>query len=66
MNDGSQLPANWRKSTRSDREECVEVALTPQAVGVRDTKNRAAGHFTVDAARWGAFLDVVKAGALDR
>ncbi|MDR7301786.1 DUF397 domain-containing protein [Haloactinomyces albus] len=56
----------WRKPGRSQGSgNCVEVALTPQAVGVRDTKNRAAGHVTVDAARWSAFLAHVKAGTFD-
>lgn len=57
----------WFEPSRSDVDQgCVEVALTSQVVGVRDTKNREAGHFTVDAARWGSFVDAVKAGILDR
>lgn len=57
----------WRKSSRTnDTGQCVEVALTSQAAGVRDTKNRAAGHFTVDATQWSAFLSQVKAGTFDR
>jgi hypothetical protein len=53
---------NWRKSSRSERMNCVEVALTPEATAVRDTKNRAGGHFIVPAAQWHSFLSRVKAG----
>ncbi|MQA12318.1 MAG: DUF397 domain-containing protein, partial [Pseudonocardiaceae bacterium] len=33
--------------------------------GVRDTKNRTAGHLTVPAVEWTAFLGAVKSGKLD-
>jgi hypothetical protein len=46
----------WRKSTYSGNEgTCVEVALG-QAVGVRDTKDRAAGQLTVSQRAWSAAL----------
>lgn len=56
---------NWRKSSRSAQEECVEVGSGPNVVGVRDTKNRADGImvFTVDA--WSDFLAGVRAGLFD-
>ena len=48
-------PGTWFKSSRSkDLTDCVEVRLAP-TVGVRDTKDRAAGHLTVSAAAWAAF-----------
>lgn len=54
--------ADWRTSTYSaNAGQCVEVAVTPEVVGVRDTKDRAAGHFTADSSRWQAFIDSVKA-----
>ena len=57
---------NWRTSSRSDDQgQCVEVAVTPNRVGIRDTKNRNAGHLTVTAAQWSAFIAHVKADQRD-
>ncbi|MBQ6641659.1 MAG: DUF397 domain-containing protein, partial [Saccharopolyspora sp.] len=39
---------------------------SPEAAAVRDSKNRAAGHFTVPAATWGFFLQDLKSGRFDR
>ncbi|MQA10236.1 MAG: DUF397 domain-containing protein [Pseudonocardiaceae bacterium] len=56
----TQATATWRKSSFSGGgNNCVEVRLSP-AVGVRDSKNRTAGHLTVDAAEWTAFLSALK------
>ncbi len=56
----------WFKSSRTvGQNECVEVAMTPDVVGVRDTKNRAAGHFEVSAQQWTVFVRQVKAGERD-
>lgn len=58
--------AAWRTSSRSQgANACVEVAVTPTAVGVRDSKDRGAGHFTVDPTAWSAFTTQVKAGVYD-
>ncbi|WP_019853078.1 DUF397 domain-containing protein [Actinopolyspora mortivallis] len=54
--------ATWRTSSRSaNGGQCVEVAVTSDLVGVRDSKDRTAGHFTAAPAQWQAFLDAVKA-----
>ncbi|WP_017972469.1 DUF397 domain-containing protein [Actinopolyspora halophila] len=51
----------WRTSSYTQEAgQCVEVAITAEAVGVRDTKNRAAGHLTVPAAAFAQFLNTVK------
>ncbi|WP_190822404.1 DUF397 domain-containing protein [Saccharopolyspora pogona] len=49
----------WFKSSRSAAASntCVEVRLTDQAVGVRDSKVPEAGHITVSHAAWRAFLN---------
>lgn len=48
----------WRKSSYSTgaQQECVEVGVAPGAVGVRDTKNREAGHLAVSRTAWAAFV----------
>lgn len=46
----------WGKSSYSGTENaCVEIC-PGRMVGVRDTKNRAAGQLTVSAATWRAFV----------
>lgn len=58
---------HWKKSSRSaDTGNCVEVAVTTEATGVRDTKDRAAGHFTVAPRQWQSFLNQIKNGRFDR
>ncbi|PRY01704.1 DUF397 domain-containing protein [Allonocardiopsis opalescens] len=55
----------WHKSSYSDgSENCVEIREHADRADVRDTKNRAAGHITVDAAAWNAFVRAVKTDAL--
>lgn len=56
----------WRKSTRSDQYNCVEVALAPESAAVRDSKAPEDGYFTVPAAQWGFFLRTLKSGRFDR
>lgn len=62
---GTAYPhAPWRTSSHTGKDECVEVADIPGAVAepavvvvlVRDTKDRAAGHLTVDPRAWTVFL----------
>lgn len=56
----------WKKSSYSGGNggDCVEVAESPQQAKIRDTKNRQAGHLTVPAAEWSAFLADLKDGRL--
>ncbi|GAA1945757.1 DUF397 domain-containing protein [Amycolatopsis minnesotensis] len=48
------MPATWRKSTYSDKDDCVEVALAPAVVQVRDTKARSAGTLRTSTRSWEA------------
>lgn len=49
--------ARWRKSSSSGDGGCVEVALTPDVVGVRDTKAKGLGPvLAFDAGEWRAFV----------
>ncbi|MDT7729620.1 MAG: hypothetical protein QOI21_6196 [Actinomycetota bacterium] len=47
--------SNWRKSSHSGQEDCIEIALG-SVVGVRDTKDRAGGVLTVSSGSWSVFL----------
>ncbi|TWG08823.1 DUF397 domain-containing protein [Saccharopolyspora dendranthemae] len=49
--------ATWRKSSYSaTQNECVEVAITSTAIGVRDTKDRTGGTLVFDNTTWSTFL----------
>ncbi|PKW14024.1 DUF397 domain-containing protein [Saccharopolyspora spinosa] len=53
---------NWRKSSYSGEEsDCVEVGISPDLVGVRDTKDRDGGTLVFGQPTWGRFLAAVKA-----
>ncbi|MFG3346973.1 DUF397 domain-containing protein [Streptomyces sp. NPDC048018] len=49
----------WRKSSYSDSgngNDCVEVATTPRAVHVRDSKDAGGPHLTFDPDAWAGFV----------
>lgn len=49
--------ADWRKSSRSTAESnCVEVAVTSEVVGMRDTKHRESGSLAVTPHAWTRFV----------
>ena len=47
---------NWRKSSRSNEQDCVEVAFVPQVVAVRDSKNANGPNLAFPARSWTAFV----------
>lgn len=58
--------AQWFKSSRSSADgQCVEVAIQPDGVAVRDTKNRDAGHLEFTRDEWKAFIGGAKDGEFD-
>ncbi|QBI55772.1 DUF397 domain-containing protein [Streptomonospora litoralis] len=56
MNDNFPAPTDFRKSSYSDLNNCVEVADTFHGAAVRDTRHRHLGHIEFPAAEWRAFL----------
>ncbi|MFJ8637199.1 DUF397 domain-containing protein [Streptomyces sp. NPDC093568] len=52
---------NWRTSTHTKSDSCVEVADSdPIVVRVRDTKSRERGHVNLRPATWARFIDFTK------
>ncbi|WP_432850680.1 DUF397 domain-containing protein [Amycolatopsis sp. CA-161197] len=48
----------WRKPRRSQNgNNCVEVAVAPLEVGVRDTKDRDGGQLSVTGTAWRALIN---------
>ncbi|WFE24239.1 DUF397 domain-containing protein [Solwaraspora sp. WMMD937] len=53
--------ARWRKSTKSDSGNCVEVANNlPVRVYVRDTKNRDGATLAFAPSSWSSFVEMAK------
>lgn len=52
----------WHKSSYSGGNggDCVEVAETPEAVLIRDTKHRDLGHLDFSPTEWATFLANLK------
>ena len=59
--------AVWRKSSRSAAVgHCVEVAVRPEAVLVRDSKDAAGPVLRFPVEQWSGFVHGVRAGEFDR
>jgi hypothetical protein len=59
-NGGTCVEIGWRTSSYSNGgAACVEVAPAPDAVLVRDSKNRTGPTLTVPTTAWRAFLTTV-------
>lgn len=55
----------WRKSSYSAlKTECVEVAPTPDATGIRDSKNINSGEVWAPGKAWASFVAAVRSGSL--
>jgi len=61
--------AVFQKSSTSGKfdgnSNCVEVAFVTDAIGVRDSKNRAQSPLQFTRSEWAAFIQGVKAGEFD-
>ncbi|EPD57998.1 DUF397 domain-containing protein [Streptomyces sp. HGB0020] len=49
----------WYTSSHSEEEDCVEVAVTRDAVLVRHSWNRDWGHIVFSRAQWQTFVDAL-------
>lgn len=57
----------WFKSSRSaGNGACVEVAITSDYIGVRDSKDKAGPALAVDRRAWIEFIQAVRIGQFDR
>ncbi|MEW2499908.1 DUF397 domain-containing protein [Amycolatopsis sp. CA-161197] len=55
-----KFAGHWIKASYSNGSgNCVEAAVLPVAVGIRDTKARETGHLTVTPAAWVAFTEAI-------
>jgi Domain of unknown function (DUF397) len=64
----AEFPASdreWRKSTASGSQGCVEVALRDDSVLVRDSKLPHGDRLRFSHAEWNAFLAGVRNGEFD-
>lgn len=57
---GGSTTLVWRKSTFTNPNECVEVAVTEQFVFVRDSKNRSVPPLKISVNAWRIFLNGIK------
>ncbi|MGH3901087.1 MAG: DUF397 domain-containing protein [Pseudonocardiaceae bacterium] len=58
--------ATWRASSRSNADQaCVEVAVVPGRVGVRDSKDRTGPALLVPPPSWRAFVGDLQRGGFD-
>jgi hypothetical protein len=57
----------WRKSTRSTNQggACVEVSRMTGLIGIRDSKNPALGHISLDVERFTALVRRIKNNEMD-
>ena len=56
----------WRTSRHSNPEsECVEVAVVPGHVGVRDSKDRSGSALLIPPSSWRAFVGDLQRGSFD-
>ena len=63
----SDINLAWRKSTRSGAAgHCLEIAETPAAVFVRDSKDADGPMLKFDVRQWAGFIEGVQNGEFDR
>lgn len=56
---------DWRKSSYTARDECVEIADAGGSAAVRDSKNPRGAQLRVPTGRWQSFVARIKGGHYD-
>ncbi|RLK62282.1 MULTISPECIES: DUF397 domain-containing protein [Actinokineospora] len=56
--------AEWRRSSRSAGNDCVELVIGGSGATVRDSKNTEFGHLSFADIEWTAFVGAVKGNLL--
>lgn len=51
---------DWRKSSYSGSGDCIEIALVPDGVLVRDSKDRDGSTLYIHTPAWRAVLSILK------
>jgi hypothetical protein len=59
-------PGQWRRSSRCESHNCVEVALAPDGVRIRDSASPDGPGITIGNAAWRAFCAGLKARPVRR
>jgi hypothetical protein len=54
----------WRRSSRCASTACIEIALGPTTVSVRDSEHPTGVRLDFTAPAWNAFLDQLRRGGL--
>lgn len=56
------IDGEWRISSYSDQDTCVEVSLGVDAVRVRNSRNRSLPHISFAAGQWAEFTAGIRNG----
>ena len=66
MADSERADIAWQKSTVSGGNgDCVEIAFTPEAVFVRNSRDPQGPRLSFSYSEWGAFLEGAQHGEFD-
>jgi hypothetical protein len=57
-----RVDEEWRISSYSDQDTCVEVSLGVDAVRVRNSRNRSIPHISFDGRQWASFTTGIRNG----
>jgi|HubBroStandDraft_2_1064218.scaffolds.fasta_scaffold247427_1 hypothetical protein len=65
MVEGNRPEGGWRKSSRSESGQCVEVRVDSGEVRVRNSRDRHGHVLTFSFSEWQAFLEEAALGEFD-